>query len=697
MSSESGESESWQAFFVDPLLRSRAGRFLRRLTHTGMALYLISSVVLAATALCWREAVAQIWRNRAAMSSEIESFIRGHPDMGIRPNQWGAVAFALGAASRDQGQEGMSEARRKAQQIERAFAAAVVDMAPDAPDAPDGGSLVHQVIRQELHDAHQTATLSRWEAQLSNDISAFSENYQSAKPLSPTLYRCDADALPSDDPHIPPISIPVCEREGGRLTRLYAPALCGEFAKNATHTCKDPSCCHRKVESAAALSRPLEVLLEAFMGGTCPGNAWNESLVSVHFTSPNGFFREWVCDPAYVPNNNGFFKAPLTASYFRRLHQERSTREYETDVYLDSIGFGPVRTRCLRVTTSASTPSGVEGILCFDFTVPISQLLGPLATSSIVQVDVAKVVLPDAEGEVDVSHYWTLKVPWRARAKGFVREWLTPAGDSVRSEFEMALHQALSDLEPGMEDLREVRNRLTQEVVPLPRAAGGSQADDGRFVLPAGWDDGGRSRMLVILRPANASLQGAKLLLVVGVVGIILWVLLLWRGNRLSKRLAENQLVAQLLQKLGLGLVLLDENGGVMAANDAAENTLQMYLPRLNTWRLRIDKGFRQERQPSDPDVRVATLIEEDVVNDSPRVRVKYRDVWERRLRGRPAVFFAKLRKQAPRPGWLKITAAPVVLKQRRRKTLTTSLSVLEVVEDVQLLRDLNHIHSEKK
>lgn len=196
---------------------------------------------------------------------------------------------------------------------------------------------------------------------------------------------------------------------------------------------------------------------------------------------------------------------------------------------------------------------------------------------------------------------------------------------------------------------------------------------------------------MLILRPAVSNLKGAKQLMCLTGVLFLLWVCLLWRGNTLARRMSENELVVQLLRKLGVGLLLLDEDGLIMAANDKAENVLCMFLPHLNIWRLRMDEGFRQERQPSDPTVRVSELIFPRVVveREGALERIEYRSLWDQRLRGRPAVFYARMRNRPADKTWVKITAAPVVIKRRGRKTLTTSLSAMDPVQDERTLKRL--------
>ncbi len=82
MSAEREDARTVNDLLLDPRMRSRLARTLRRAFHTGIALYLLSSLLLVTMAWCLREAITQVWRNRPDIGHEIDKHLRSHPDVG---------------------------------------------------------------------------------------------------------------------------------------------------------------------------------------------------------------------------------------------------------------------------------------------------------------------------------------------------------------------------------------------------------------------------------------------------------------------------------------------------------------------------------------------------------------------------------------------------------------------------------------
>ncbi|WP_426751637.1 hypothetical protein [Myxococcus sp. Y35] len=700
-------SAGLQDVMLDPRMRWRIVRSARRIISTSAALYLVSLFFLVITVICIREALSQLLQNMEAIDFEIENHLRYHPDVvNDQPDDPGILSFTFDAAQVSPDKDAAVRARQLARRIEGAFAAMAKDMlATDDPgcDNPDGGlpKSVQQFDR-ELPDTTVPQQRQQWKATLRDQIC----NYRCA-PYAKSVKHCPVeDTPPRPDEFM--FGTPGCDLTIELRTQLFVPATLDNCRSDHECTaqceCSDATrsgddgaeCFSPRTHETAALSRPLDVVLQAFANQQCDFSDDESSLVAVYFTTPEGIIRQWSCTPAPGARTIHVAEFAAQASYVRRLFRRATVGDYETDIYLDSTGFGPIRTRCVRIEKPRARNPLLMGVLCFDFTVSLNRFLDPLIRSNIIAVDEARAIMPDAGEDITVAGYWTFDAPGTQLVTDHKKRVKVAANRPIWEAFEKDLQHTFDQLLAREDNASTVLRRVERSITQLASVANTSFPHDGRYLLPGGWSDDGRSRKLLIVRPAVATFRGAKAFGGAAIASFLLMFLTVWRGNRWTRRMSENELAIELLRKLGVGIMLLDEDGMVMAANDAAEDVVSLFLPQLNTWRLRINEGFRQKRLPSDPAVQVANIIEPDVVLAEEKKKVPYKEIWEQRLRGQPATFYARTKKRNGKSNWIKVTAAPVVFKRAGKKKHTTSLSIVEPVSEtnVKLLQGLDKIVS---
>ncbi|GEL72844.1 hypothetical protein [Myxococcus virescens] len=700
---------------LDPRMRWRIVRSARRIISTSSALYLLALVFMTTSAVCARESVSQVFQNLKDINFEIDNHLRYHPDVDKHePDDPGILSFTFDAAQVSPDRESTARARGLARRIEDAFSSVVQDMvAAEDPGCSNGSPLPRSVklLGKSLPDTMNPKQSTQWEEALSEQIC----NYRKC-PYADSIRYCPEEKHPPrpDTFASDPLG---CDLTPELKTRLFVPTTLdnclSEQVCTPQHKCSDKRKCQKKPKcpdilnpndkcgancfscrshEAATISRPLDIVIHAFANQQCEFAEDESSLTSVYFTTPEGIIRQWSCTPAPGPPAIHFSEFAAQASYVRRLFKPTTMSDYETDIYLDSNGFGPIRTRCVRIEKPHAQQ--LLGVLCFDFTVSLNQFLEPLIRSNVIAIDEARVIMPDAGDDITVTGHWTFVVPETQLIPIHMARKKVASDEATRGSFEQDLQHTFDQITSREDNASTTLRRFERSVTQLSSVADPARLHDGRYLIPGGWSADGRSRKLLIVRPAVTTLRGAKVFGGVAVAFFLLTLLTVWRGSYWTRRMSENELVVELLRKLGIGIMLVDEDGMVMAANDAAEDIVRLFLPRLNTWRLRINEGFRQKRLPSDPAVRMADFIDPDVILAQDMSKVPYKDVWEQRLRGQPATFYARMKKHNGNPNWVKVTAAPVVIKRAGKKTRTTSLSVVESIPSINapLLGKLNNI-----
>ncbi|WP_123784078.1 PAS domain-containing protein [Corallococcus macrosporus] len=719
MSNQEDTPDDLKQIALDPRMRSRFIRNIRRIFNTGAALYLTSLPVLILAAFCAREALGQLLQNRRDMYQEIEGHLRRHPDTENHlPDDPGILTFALAPALPTTAR---STAQEQAKKIKTTFESIITNNPPSQTTPPAPQTYLNQLSPSTLSAAQHKELNSKLENHFKELERQFNRDQHSTRTTTTVSVIPCPQPISPENPNTTDSTPPGCDALTQVRTLLFVPSEFNDCRNNngcsLTSRCPDKieprkqSCFPEHIYKSATRSQSLDFVLQILTSPTCEFKTDEESLVSAYFTTPEGIVRQWNC--SFAPNTPpipGNHNHPTHASYIRRLSNKANSNEYWTDIYIDSNGFGLIRTQCFRIDCSPKEGNRTLGVLCFDFTIPIRQILEPLTHSKIITIDEAKVIMPDAGDDLSVTDYWNFEVYPDTERRDTFKLQRTSAPTHIRSSFEKDLADTFNAIRQQLGSTPMTINKFHTSIVSLTSKDG--TGNDGHFLIPGGWSDDGRSRAMLIVRPSISPLRSVKFLMAILASSSAIWMSIIRRANKWNKRISENELVVQLLRKLDIGIVLIDEDGLIMAANDAAENIIGMYLPRLNTWRLRITEGFRQERLPSDPMVRVADLIDPSVVmadavaearlsSEADQIRTavrstSYRTVWHQRLQGQPSTFYALMKdrpKHETKQTWVKITAAPVIIYKPGKKILTTSLSAFEPVtrHEEQLLKILKN------
>ncbi|WP_140877456.1 hypothetical protein [Myxococcus xanthus] len=692
---------------LDPILRSRGFRGIIRALNTGTSLYLISIVSISTSIFFLRETLQLLTKNNQDIRTEIEKFLQQRPDTEIhQPETPGILSFTLNHPPPSAPSTKETKARAQAKQIELAFKS-TLETPAQSKDA------TRQFIKQLLPHSLPEALRRTVETDL--------EQY-----LAPCPPPCTISVIPCPPP-LPPstatdfdLTVPGCDAFPEVRTQLFVPAVFNNCHSNKKcshqHSCLEnanpdqPDCFPTQIYEAARLSRALDIFLQAFTPPTCDFQNEESTLVSAYFLTPGGVVRYWNClrSPG-TPSVTSISRQVAYASYIYRLTPQSSPADYETDIYLDPDGFGPIRTRCTRINFPHPETTHSLGVLCFDFTVSLTEILKPLIQSNVISVDTAEFTMPDAGNDLIITNHWTFEANPEQTGDIPPSPSRKRSSNQTRNTFEQNLAHTLNTLHSKTKYTPALLRDLNTSVISLSSKDG--KETDGHFLVPGGWGDNGLTRRMLVVRPSITLLRNANFYIFLTILSFTLWIGILYWGNRWNRRTSTNELVVQLLRRLEIGILLIDKDGSIMAANDEAENILKTFLPQLNTSRLRIDEGFRQIRLSSEPEIYVKDLILPTVIpaeevkkaihgRDTKQREIRqeklttkqYDDIREKRLRGHPVTFYARLTNKPNKDRWIKITTAPVIIQRTGAEDLTTSLSVFELVttNEVHLVRLLD-------
>lgn len=386
---------------------------------------------------------------------------------------------------------------------------------------------------------------------------------------------------------------------------------------------------------AIAVSRFLEeAITRAESAGSMKARSPEEhiSIKQAYFISSHSMLRIWPPrpDPTELPLNRPWAGAHYFQLFFERDAEGRC--DYTSPAYLDVGGKGVVQThvRVLHDLHRADT-SGVLGILCVDYQLPPERFLRALAFQNTL-FRIARFSLPPhAELESiprDTSFKFMVSEPELGRRRDSTLVW--------RREADTDLAGAIRDY--GADRHREFETR-TFSRLPID---GGTRLSRHllreTFIFPFLSDGSNRQTYLVLAvdppqLPAEVAASALlALLCMVAGIGLML------QSGVLSGHADEQMSKDIYLRHLPIGVLELDERGGIAGANQAAEWLLATCL---------VQHG-EQRQVASDERVLYRDLMENWVIVLHAHGRLERRLLAEHILRdrrlGRTSTYYGVVR-----------------------------------------------------
>jgi PAS domain-containing protein len=517
-------------------------------------------------------------------------------------------------------------------------------------------------LRKMLPATVLTPALKEWKQQAVRDLQTYWTQEQSLPLEACQPQRSSARPLePRHDDDFGPM---LCERKDWDppLTRLLVPSLENLGTKGKPISVKP------RVQQAYWLSRLMDAALLPVVPSLCPADDKEAyAFVQAYFISPDNLIRLWQCKPDSKVSPNLFpsTRQWASASYFQELIQSASPR-YDTAAYFDYGGLGLIRTRCERIVRPPPRDSEEEeilmGIVCADYTVPLASFSEALGKSQLLKVERFEATL--AEGArflpATVSH-WPL-----AADRGASRQSKTEEEGRDKALI-AALNKKLDEVQVGRERDTDVLIRaLGQQVTRLSL----EQVDEepASFLIPLKVSEHRIQGLLTTPRVQYPDVWEPFLLMLFS-LGTSLFLVV--AGQTRARREGESETITNLLKNLEVGIVIVNEDEMIEAANDRSEDILGVLLPKLG--RLRLGRGLSPQALADEEGVQLNFL---DLI-DSHIVRVDARgELWDRaepyqdiitkqRRDNDSSTYYARLRLGLYAGHWVRISASPIILTRR--------------------------------
>lgn len=463
---------------------------------------------------------------------------------------------------------------------------------------------------------------------------------------------------------------PFCETKPDRAGE-YVPLI-------IPSTARAPS--DRRLQAEAFHSRLLGAAIAPFFA-QCHIDPNAFSVASIYFVGPDNLLRLWDCggDRQPIAERLPHSRNWAAAKYFEQIVQGGG-EGYHSQIYIDYIGHGLVRTNCKAVTKD----DRLLGAICVDQTVPIEILKKSLTDDEPLFEIEELTIKARRDWPLRASDLTLAPKPWRPGApsederRATIRDLLNDnyhrpsrggAGDGPST--------AAKDISAnGVTTLRGPTRKLGEEryLVPLGRRTDGSSAS-----------------LLVTPRNEGPHLTGFILLLIVCWAGAIG---LLAVGEYTARQERLGAVMSSLLRNLEIGVVLVGSDEVIEGANDRAQEMLGVPLPMFNDALVFRQADWRGLRDRELDRLSFLDFAEDWIVtvddNGKPHEKAtRYVDaVPTLRREGLASSYYAKLKHEKPR--WIRVSAAPVHLAMRdASQTHPATFAVLDVVrwdETIRLL-----------
>ncbi|RKH47135.1 hypothetical protein [Corallococcus sicarius] len=675
----------WQTLREERLFEALVSR-VRSAFRTGLVPYLMALLFLSVALITGRMVVMAFIQYHNELRQELSATLKGKHQAGREDVHFGVVAALLrdvnsphdstatlcppqhvGCTRVDQFLKLFNELAKEVPEVKEAPEESTVVAQPklqriDVAPEPETEERAAE-LAEELHKSLSASLLRRadreWQQRTALDLQ-LARHPQDRLPLKlcPAKHRGSTQPDPHHDDDFGPM---LCEQEAWsqKLTQLFIPSLENLSAGAPLQEVR----VKRRLQRAYWLSRLMDDALLPFIPETCPAASTEAyAFVQAYFVSPDNLIRIWQCqkDSKVSPELFERTRQWSAASYFQALLKSEAS-EFNSAAYFDYGGLGLIRTRCQSITQPFS-PEGhgqdhLLGIICADYTVPLTSFSEDLARSRLLEVQQVSATLsqegrftsgsvshrplqgPQAGPSPEVSSHATAALVSALNAKLVEKE---GSGARGRDLLIKALGQQVSRLDLDQETSAffiplKVEAQQIQGLLTTPRI----QYPDAQIPFLITLFCLVSSMALVVTGQARARLEG------------------------------EAATITQLLRNLEVGIIIVNEHERVEAANDRAEDVLGLLLPKLG--KLRLGRGLQTRALMDEAGVQVDYLeiIDTHIVRVDEHGRPwnkaePYQDVIPAQRRDHDSsTYYARLRMGLYANQWVCISASPITLKRQ--------------------------------
>ncbi len=422
-----------------------------------------------------------------------------------------------------------------------------------------------------------------------------------------------------------------------------------------------------RIRNAFQVSRLLDTTLRTLVPHPCSAeDPETAHFVQAYFINPDSMLRIWQCRE---PTETEFPSTKLwAAAHYFEVFYRTNSRQYISPAYIDFGGFGIIRTKCIPVE-----PKGkFLGVLCADFTVTLEQVLKSVVSASLMSVEKLQAVTTETG---------------LFNAESIDARLVQMAPDRINTEVTLEGKERTAAIAFGLNAVRQKDSfdTYTRSIVPL------SVNSDAAFLVPMRQVRSGFHALLLtpnVRTPQGAAVAGvATLLLLLAAIFVALW------GQARARNALESTTIAALLRNLDVGVIVTDHNDNIEGANDAAEETIGLPLPKIGNLRVSATAekgvqlgGFRDIIEPrvvvAGPDGEPATQAV-DYESALPKTRTE----------SFSSTYYARLQDGPNKERWIRVSAASISLPaEQKHVRWPRTFGIVEDVRDVKLSQRLNGI-----
>ncbi|MEO1700196.1 MAG: hypothetical protein AAFU73_23120 [Planctomycetota bacterium] len=414
-----------------------------------------------------------------------------------------------------------------------------------------------------------------------------------------------------------------------------------------------------------------------------------------YFISPTGVMRVTPelrrTDLArhFSPNEH------LDSARYVQTFMDGEKRAFTTGAYLDYVSNGVVMTRSFPIRTNTRLGAEDEdeivttfhGVLAVDFVIPPEDLVRRLAEETALFSIEGVLIEVSEEGQASITHSRRIERSI-VESESSLASWITAGSESGRcARLDAALGTATAKTDrPATRQITAFHmdgSNYQSYLVPLSR----DRHQSGHFLG-------------VVLTPVTPGqgwafvlkIAGAAAALFVGITSFLIGNRHLRRANEINRRL-------NIMNSLGVGVVLLDQDDTLIEGNSRAEKLLGVELRRPGAVRRHLPALPRTEASILLDDLIIPCFDSDASEQDDANLKEprRYADlIPSLRGMGEPSSYFARVRHSG---NWLKVNGSPLVATSRSRRPkrasgihLEGTLGVIQLVEDDRLRKSLDEM-----